>query len=370
MTKPIRILHVIGLMDRGGAETLIMNLYRSIDRNLVQFDFVENRATEGAYDQEILSLGGHIYRCPHYNGRNHFPYVKWWDHFFRDHSGDYSAVHGHLGSTAAIYLGMAKKYGLYTIAHSHNTNHFSLRDLLYSVYSYPTRFVADFFFGCSLQAGIDRYGVKIASDPSRYKTVPNAIHTGSFSYDPTVRDSLRQELGIADRIVIGHVGRFSEQKNHRFLINIFSEIHKKKPNTCLLLVGDGPLRSEMEQQVAQLQLTACTVFAGVQDDVSRFYQAMDAFVFPSIYEGFGIVALEAQASGLPCFLSDVIPDDCVVTDLVCKLPLRESATTWADQILSGIRRKRSDHSFQVAASGFDINETAKWLTDFYMKISG
>ncbi len=149
--EPIRILHVIGIMNRGGAETMIMNLYRNIDRNKVQFDFVENSSEPAAFDEEILSLGGKIYRCPHYNGKNHFAYVKWWNTFFQKHPGEYPIVHGHLGSTAAIYLSVAKKHGAYTIAHSHSAGSGSA---MYRMFAYPTRYIAAKLFGCSKDAGL------------------------------------------------------------------------------------------------------------------------------------------------------------------------------------------------------------------------
>ena len=167
---PIRVLHVIGIMNRGGAETMIMNLYRQIDREKVQFDFVEHSIEAAAYDEEIQRLGGRIFRCPHYTGKNHLAYVKWWNGFFEKHTGEYRIVHGHIGSTAAIYLSIAKKHGLFTVAHSHNSNGpLNPRELLYRILSYRTRFVADFFFACSKQAGEDRFGKRVTNDTKKYK---------------------------------------------------------------------------------------------------------------------------------------------------------------------------------------------------------
>ena len=146
--EQIRVLHVIGIMNRGGAEAMIMNLYREIDKTKIQFDFVENSDQQAAYDEEIRKLGGKIYRCPHFTGKNFLAYKRWWKRFFEDHGAEYDIVHGHIGSTAAIYLHEAKKVGCFTIAHSHNsgTDH-SLRSALYHMISYPTRWIADFFFG-------------------------------------------------------------------------------------------------------------------------------------------------------------------------------------------------------------------------------
>ena len=178
MEAPIRVLHVIGIMNRGGAETMIMNLYRNIDRTKVQFDFVENSNEPAAFDAEIRALGGKVYRCPHYNGKNHFTYIKWWNTFFLTHKDEYPIVHGHLGSTAAIYLSIAKKYGAYTIAHSHSTGTGSI---IYRIFSYRTRYIADFFMACSVDAAIARYGKKVGNNKNYCNILNNAINIDKFT---------------------------------------------------------------------------------------------------------------------------------------------------------------------------------------------
>lgn len=367
MSKPIRVLHVIGSMNRGGAESMIMNLYRSIDRNKVQFDFVENTFQEAAFDDEIRSLGGRIFNCPHYNGLNHMAYLRWWNQFFSKHASDFIAVHGHLGSTAALYLPIAKRYGLYTIAHSHNIHGKSFIDYLYRIYSYPTRYIADSFFACSQEAGISRYGKKVASDSSRYLVLNNAIDTKKFGYSRQVRDEMRKKLNISDQeIVIGHIGRFVEQKNHPFLIDIFSEILKRNQKAKLLLLGKEDSEQKIRKKVQSLGLSKQVLFAGVQEEPSSFYQAMDVFVFPSLYEGLGIVLVEAQTSGLMCVVSDKVPAESFLTnDLISVCKLTDSPSQWAECVLAQIRYERTDHSNEIAAHGYDINETANWLTDFY-----
>ena len=366
-TRPIRILHVIGRMDLGGAETLIMNLYRHIDRNNVQFDFVENTEKAAAFDSEIRSLGGRIYHCPHYNGKNHFAYVKWWDRFFKEHAAEYAAVHGHLGSTAAIYLRAAKKYGLHTVAHSHNTKGVGFGDLIYRAYAFPTRFIADRFFACSRAAGIDRYGKKVGADPERCIVLHNSIDTKHFAYDPRLRAETRAKLNVSDEeLLIGHIGRFVPQKNHTFLIDIFSEVCKIHENSKLLLLGKEDAAQTVRRKVETLGLTDRVIFAGVQNDTSPYYQAMDVFVLPSVYEGFGIVNLEAQCSGLPCVISDTVAPECVLAeDLVTICSLSAGKDRWAECILSLIGTERRDHSAVIAEKGFDIRQTAKWLEDYY-----
>lgn len=371
MSEPIRVLHVIGIMNRGGAETMIMNLYRHIDRSKVQFDFVENSSEPAVFDKEILSLGGRIYRCPHYNAKNHFTYVKWWNDFFKAHSKDYPIVHGHLGSTAAIYLSIAKKYGTYAIAHSHNTNaEKSLQQWLFNVYSYPTRHIADYFFACSPEAAFDRFGRKVAENHQLCSVLKNAIDIEDFRFSASERNAIRRELNIpADAFVIGHVGRFVEQKNHQFLVEIFAQVKKSLPAAILLLVGGGELRHQIEAEIIKYGLEESVVFAGVRSDVQRLYHAMDVFVFPSLYEGLGIVVIEAQAAGLPCCISSSVPKEAILTTkLAQQRPLRDGAKVWADWIVSRKNEPRVDTIAAIRQAGYDISTTTAWLQNFYESI--
>lgn len=368
MSEPIRILHVIGIMNRGGAETMIMNLYRHIDRNKVQFDFVENSSEPAAFDDEILNLGGRIYRCPHYNGKNHFTYVKWWNSFFKVHLQEYPIVHGHLGSTAAIYLSIAKKYGAYTIAHSHSsgTDH-SFRSYLYRIISYNTRNVADYFFACSEAAGKDRFGSNVIYG-DHYAILNNAIDVIRFSYNSFVRKTVRDELGFGqNHLVLGHIGRYTKEKNHEFILKIFHKLKTLDHGAKLLMIGDGPLHAQIVQLAENLGISADIVFTGVRSDVDRLVQAMDVFVFPSLYEGLPVTMVEAQASGLPCLISDKVPAECVLTKgLVEILPLSTTPDKWTEKILNMRNLPRVDRSAEIVAHGFDINSEAVKLQEFYL----
>ena len=368
MSKPIRVLHVIGIMNRGGAETMIMNLYRHIDRSKVQFDFVENSSEPAVFDEEILSLGGRIFRCPHYNGKNHFTYVKWWNDFFKAHPKEYPIVHGHLGSTASIYLSVAKKYGSYAIAHSHSsgTDH-SLHANLYQIMSYNTRNVADYFFACSEAAGKERFGSKVVSG-DHYAVLNNAIDVNRFSYNPSVRNAVRDELGIGQiQLVVGHIGRYTKEKNHEFILKIFSELKKMDSNARLLMVGDGTLRTHIMQMAEQASLSSDVIFTGVRSDVERLVQAMDVFVLPSLYEGLPVTMVEAQAAGLPCIISDKVPPECILTEgLVDIMTLSASPEAWAEKILAKRAIPRTDRRAEVAAHGFDITTEAVKLQEFYL----
>lgn len=365
-SKQIRILHVIGSMNRGGAETMIMNLYRNIDRESVQFDFVQNEGAPAAFDEEIQTLGGRIYHCPRYRGTNHFCYSKWWKQFFAAHPNEYIIVHGHIGSTAAIYLSIAKQYGAFAIAHSHSAGK---GNLLYRMISFPTRYIADYFFACSKDAGVSRYGKVVGTDRNRCQVLNNAIETQKFLYSPVVQKNMRKKLHIPDSaVVVGHVGRFVEAKNHLFLIEVFEQVQKKRKDSVLLLIGDGELREQIETVVAEKQLTESVLMTGVQPNVWDYYQAMDVFVFPSIYEGLPVSMVEAQTAGLPCLVSANVPLDSKMTDVVDFISLEQGAAVWAEHILRRSEEGRYDTLSEVQKAGFDVSFTAQWLEDFYMKV--
>lgn len=368
MSEVIRVLHVIGIMNRGGAEAMIMNLYRNIDRNKIQFDFVENTFEKAAFDDEIKSLGGRIYNCPHYNGKNHFEYKKWWNKFFEEHSGEYRIIHGHLGSTAAIYLKIAKKYGLYTIAHSHNTLlQKDFESLLYKIYSFPTRYTADHFFTCSRMAGVSRFGKKIGSNEKLCTLLHNSIETDKFLYNIEVRNKVRNSLELGDNLVIGHVGRFNPQKNHEFLIDIYSRIHRKNKNTILLLVGDGSQKEKIFNKVKDLSLLDSVKFLGVREDINELMQAMDVFLFPSLYEGLPVTVIEAQAASLPCVISDCITKECKLLDNVKFVSLDSPIEEWSDAVFKISNIERRNTKKDIVNSHYDIEENVRWLEDFYLE---
>jgi glycosyltransferase involved in cell wall biosynthesis len=368
MNQPFRVLQVIGQMDRGGAETMIMNLYRNIDRTKVQFDFIVHTEQKCAYDDEILALGGKIFHVPRFTGMNIFNYQKAWKSFFDEHK-EYKIIHGHIGSSAAIYLKIAKENGLFTIAHSHNTkNEPNLKGKMYSAISYPTRYVADHFFGCSKSAGKARYGNKVVSS-SNFNMLNNAINTEDFIYSNKIRDKKRLELGLDNKFVLGHVGRFNLQKNHTFLIDIFYKINKKMDNSILVLIGDGELRESVENKVRRLGLEGKVIFTGVRSDIPEIMQALDVFLFPSLFEGLPVTVIEAQATSLPCIISNTITEDVNITsNLVEFVPLEEKAEYWAEKVLNCYGKfERVNTYTEIVKEGYDIKDTASWLENFYLK---
>lgn len=366
----LRVLHVIGAMDRGGAETMIMNFYRAIDRTKVQFDFLVHEQRECDYDAEIEALGGKIYRLPRFTGVNYFAYRKECRSFFAAHD-EHPVVHGHIGSCAAIYLAEAKRAGRYAIAHSHAQSYeVGLSGVLFKIAVYPTRSVADYFLGCSYEAGVDRFGSGIASG-DRFTVLKNGIDLSLYSFDQDVRHAVRDELGIAyDVPVFGHVGRLTEVKNHEFLLESFARVKEVLPDAKLLLMGRGELEEAIRDDVANRGLEESVRLLGVREDVPRVLMALDAFVFPSRKEGLAIAVVEAQASGLPCVVSTGVPDEAIVSDLVSHVDLLDGAARWADEVVLQYERgkdvDRTCATDAVRSSGFDIAEGAHWLQEFYL----
>lgn len=369
MDKPIRVLEVFHSVDCGGAESMIMNLYRKIDRDKVQFDFLIHTTEKCFFEEEIKSLGGNIYRVPYYNVVNQHDYVRALRNFFENHP-EISVVHGHVGSCAHLYLKVAKEYGCFTIAHSHSTapSKVTLRNIAYRVFTFKTRRIADYFIGCGEAAGEYRFGSRIVHDKNRYSVLKNAIDVRRYTFDAKNREAVREEFRIGDKLLFGHVARFYYEKNHSFLIDIFNEINQINPETKLLLIGDGELRSEIEKKVRILHLEDAVIFAGIRNDVARLLQGMDGFIFPSYYEGLPVTLIEAQAADLPCFISSTITDEVKVTeDLVHSLDLKLQPRKWAEYILSTCsHRARQDRSVDIGNAGYNIENTSQWLQQFYL----
>ena len=361
--KPIRVLHVVTQMAYGGLETMLMNYDRHLDHQQVQFDFLEHRDAVTDYDREILEMGGKIYRLPRLNPFSP-AYLKALDAFFAEHP-EYRIVHVHLDCMSAFPLKYAKKNGVpVRIAHAHNSN--EVKNYKFPLKLYFKRFIpkyATWFYACGEEAGKWIYGGR------DFSVLNNAIDSRSFVFNESTRQMVRQTFMIEQNtLLVGHVGRISPQKNHTFLIDVFSELVKIHPDSKLLLVGQGDLEQTIRDKVKSLGLSDRVIFAGVRSDVNVLMQAMDEFIFPSLFEGLPLVAVEAQAAGLPCVVSDRVPRECEKTDgLVTFLPLEGGAEQWAKQILSTAGTERRDTSAQIKANGFDIRENAAKLQQFYLE---
>ena len=361
MDQPIRILQVVTHMERGGLETMLMNYYRNIDRDEVQFDFLTHRDTKSAYDDEIESLGGKIYHLPKLNPFSK-GYLNALDKFFKEHK-EYQIVHCHQDCLSGVVLKVAKKNGVkFTIAHSHNAN--QDKNLKYLIKVFEKRKIpkyADKLFACGDEAG------RWMFNTDDFEVLNNAIDTDLYAYNKEKADKVKKEFGIENKFVVGHVGRFNPQKNHEFLIDVFNEIQKVKEDSVLMLVGDGDLRPEIEKKVRDLGLSDKVIFTGVRSDVNDLMQGMDVFLFPSLYEGLGIVLIEAQAAGLKCIISDNIPKDGVLTDDVTCISLTQSPIVWANEILKYQEYKRANNKEIIKKANYDIKNNAKKLEQFYIE---
>lgn len=363
MKYPIRILHIVTTMNRGGLETMLMNYYRHIDRSKVQFDFLVHRDFEADYDQEVLSLGGQIYHLSKLNPIS-LSYKKELDEFFNSHQ-EYKVVHSHLDCMSGTPLKEAKKSHVsYRIAHAHNSN--QTKDLKYPLKLFYKRNIkknANYLFSCGDEAG------KWMFNTDNFKVLNNAIDAKDYTFNLNIRNNKRKEFGISDdSILVGHVGRFFPQKNHEFLIDIFNQFHKDHPNSYLMLVGEGELKTSIQDKVKTLGLENNVILTGLRSDVNDLLQAMDIFLFPSLYEGLPVSIIEAQAAGLPCLISDKVPIECKKTDLVYQLNLEDTVNVWSDKIYELSHITRRDTYEEIKQSGFDIVENAKWLENFYIDL--
>lgn len=360
----MRILQVVTHMNRGGLETMLMNYYRQIDHTKIQFDFLTHRKYDGDYGKEIKELGGKIYHLPVLNPFSR-KYKNALHNFFLNHP-EYEIIHVHQDCLSSIILKAAKKCNVKVrIAHSHCSS--QDKDVKYPVKMYYQQFISKYateLMACGNNAG--RWMFRGAP----FKVLNNAIDAKRYIYNPDERILQRQKWGIKpNEILVGHVGRFSPPKNHTFLIDIFEDI-QSIASAKLILIGDekGKLADQVKEKVVKLGLQDKVIFAGLRSDVADLMQAMDVFVFPSNYEGLPVTLVEAQAAGLPCLISDKVPIECKVTDLVRQLPLSDSAATWANQAVNDAAIIREDTFEKIRQAGFDIVENAMWLQNYYLRL--
>lgn len=366
--KPIRVLHVVGNMESGGMETLIMNWYRAIDRQKVQFDFLTHTQRPGFYDEEIRSLGGNIYRLSVLDDKNIVRYCSDLRLFFKQHR-QYAVVHGHHSFFGPFYLREAYRAGIPArIAHSHIAN-FS-RTFKGIVKYFVTRNYsrhANLLFACSECAGTYMFGKKAA-----FTVIHNGIDVDRFCFRDDIRAEMRNQLGIAGKNVLVHVGRFHDQKNHSFLIDIFANVYQKDPDAVLLLIGVGPLENTIKAKVKELKLEHCVFFLERRSDVAEILSASDVFVLPSLYEGLPLVLVEAQSAGLCVLCSTNVTEETRLTENYHTLSLKESADKWADEIIHLLhcQADRNSSAETVRNCGYDSKCIALEMQQFYLEKAG
>ena len=366
----IRVIHSVSNMDRAGIETMLMNYYRRMDRDRVQFDFIVNKAKPGDYDDEILSMGGRIFRSPGLNPLHYPEYLRFVGDILKNNQ-DIRILHAHNEAMGLYALNGAKKAGLgVRIAHAHNTR--IVRDYKWLLKIFCKQFLASSatdLWSCGRDAGIYFFGRK--NWENRGMIMHNAIETDRFAWSPAVRSAMRKKYGLENKTVVGHVGRFNVQKNHARLLAVFSEYARVNENAVLLLIGEGELEEKMKNMAASLGISGKVIFAGLQSNVNEWYQAMDVFVMPSLFEGLPVVGVEAQASGLPCIFSSAVTDEILLSPFSCRVPLSDSDKEWADAISSALNRPcdRTSGAGYIRKAGYDIASEAARIQELYISMS-
>ncbi|MCH5186976.1 MAG: glycosyltransferase [Oscillospiraceae bacterium] len=337
---------------------MCMNIYRNINREKVQFDFVKHGNAVGAYEEEIVSLGGRIYTAPVYKVYNHIQYCNWWKKHLKEHT-EHQIIHGHYYTLAGIYLKIAEKMGRTTIAHSHSSkiDGFIKQYLISTVEKN-----SEYHFACSENAG------KWMFPNTNFTVIKNAIDTDKFTYNDKVRERIRSELGLGDSYVIGTVGSIYEIKNPYGIIDIFLMYHNKNSDSKLLWIGDGPMMSDVKNKVNQLGLDKDIILLGNRSDVHDLLQAMDVFILPSIYEGLPVVLIEAQASGLPCICSTAVTEEVDITGN-CSFINNDEKEKWISSIEKHIGQIRKNTKHVILDSGYDIHHSARMIEEFYISHS-
>ncbi|MDR2655988.1 MAG: glycosyltransferase family 1 protein [Oscillospiraceae bacterium] len=367
MKYPVKVLVLDTVMERGGIETMIMNYLRNMDRSKVKYDFLVNRPYRADFEDEIEALGGRIFRMspmyPQYFRRYKYEFQT----FLLEHP-EYRIIHSNLEERSYFPMRIAAGLGVpVRISHAHSVyNKFdakkAFRDYFRSrLGDYPTH-----KFACSRMAAVWLYGEK-SYNSGEVTILPNAIETDKYRYDLEKRERMRAELGLSGNFVIGNTGRFVYQKNHRFLLDVFKEVHKARPEARLLLLGDGPLREEILQRSVELGLENYVIFIGTVNNVADYLQAMDIFLFPSFDEGLGIAVIEAQAAGLYSIMSDRVPRECDLTGNIGVLPLSAPPAFWAEKVLEKADFRDGMGYKSVRDAGYDIKERASWLQEYYIR---
>lgn len=361
----IRVLHVVTIMNRAGLESRLMDIYRNIDRSRIQFDFYTNRQSKGDFDEEILSLGGRVfYSNPILLGREIKKVVEF-ESFLRQNR-EYRIIHSHVNEWSALYCIGAKKADVPNrIVHSRGANKtLSPKTLYKNILKQFIKRNATHYLAVSKEAGIHLFGEK-AFNEGTVNIFPNAIETSNFRFDEDLRKEVRRELGIEGNFAIFHVGNLSPVKNHNYLLKIFIELRKIEPASKLVLIGEGEERKSIEKFIDKNKIGDAVQLLGKRSDVPLLLQAADCFIFPSFHEGFPGAVLEAETSGLPCYISDTITKEVVLTNKVRALSIKLPPKEWAEEIVANKDIERTDSVDQIVRAGYDIKDLCERMAFFY-----
>lgn len=367
--KKVRVLNIIGRRPTGGIGSVVYNYQNNFTDTNLEFDYMLfTEGNDGDFDKKVKYLGSKIYIMPSLKYFNIIKIFKEVSDFFKKKGKHYDIIHLHSINIGFICYPIAKKNGIKNlIAHSHsvvysNNKFNSIRNRILCI---PLKKWANKYFACSKDAGKFLFGETAIENKEVY-IMNNAIDCEDFKYNEKIRLDVRKSLRINDELLIGNVGRFSKEKNHEFLIDIFLEIKRKKNNSKLLLVGDGETISKIKDKVTLNGIEDSVIFLGRRNDISSILQAIDIFISTSLFEGFGISLIEAQCSGLLTISSDIVPDEVKVTDNIYTYSLNDTPKLWADRIIFEYNNfYRKDQSDKIKQHGFDIKEEATKLQEYY-----
>lgn len=367
----IRVLHSVSNMDRAGIETMLMNYYRHMDRNKVQFDFLCNKTKPGAYDDEIKTMGGHIYHTPGLNPAKYPRYLKFMRKLFREHP-EYQIVEAHNGALGVYALHAAKVNQIpIRIFHAHGAS-------ITKDWKLPIKLVCKALlsanmnkhFTCGVAAAECYFGKNVVT-AGDYELISNAIEVERFIYNKEVRNRIREENNLIDCHVVGHVGRFMAQKNHIFLLNVFAEYAKQDEKAHLVLLGDGELMADMKAKTQQLGIAEKVMFVGNVGNANEWYQAFDCFMLPSIWEGLPVVGVEAQAADLPCIFSNSITTEIELSNKAKFISLEAPIEMWVETMKEAIAiQERHNNAQLIAEKNYDIKTEAVKLQNRYLQLAG
>lgn len=367
----IKILYVNGgIMNRGGIESYMMNYYRNINKDNIQIDFIVHGFEKGAYDDEIISMGGKIYNIP-IKSKDYIGNIKALRKIFL--SGEYKIVHSHMDAMSTVVLKVAKECGIpIRIAHSHNTKHLTNNKLKLLLNEFARKRIKKYatnFFACSELAGRWLFGDN-AFDNGKVKIIKNAIDVDRFYFNTELREELRDNLELRDKFVVGHVGRFDYQKNHVFLLNMFKDLVKRRKDVILLLIGDGHLKDSIINEIKILGIEENVRLLGVCSNVNEILNIFDVFILPSLFEGLPVVGIESQINGLTCLFSDKISKEVDITGKNKFLSIDKKYDNWVNELLD-IKGENLDRYIDedlVIKSGYDIKKEVKNLENIYLKL--
>lgn len=368
--EKINILFVLDQLTIGtGVSAMVLDYYWHIDREKFKIDFIVSKQVEPVLEKKIVKNGSEIYYFPALKLRNLIAYKKKWKKFLKEHT-QYKILHAHIPVMAFIYMKMAKKYEIpVRILHAHNARgsdrwYKRIRNRCFYFIGVKA---SNQYAACSKKAAEFLFGRKTVKQ-NKVKLIKNAIVIEEFSYSEKERNRIRKEYQLENKFVIGHVGRFSPQKNHMFLIKVFAEYQKKHNNAVLLLIGEGKEKETVKRQVEKEHIKDEVLFLKATKEVSSFYQAMDVFLLPSKFEGLPIVCIEAQAAGLLCLVSDKVDKEVILTPNIECLSIEHGTKIWTEALKrteEGKERQRTLESLKE--KGYDIKIEVKHLERFYLQ---